>query len=461
MKAFAGYPLLLENRLVGVMCVFSRSVLTDAAFQALDSVANAIANGIERKHVEEELKISLAGERNARAEAETANRLKDDFLATLSHELRTPLTSILGWARILGSGGAALDAEQTKRALETIERNAKAQSQLIEEVLDVSRIVSGKMRLEIRSVDLQDLIEISVDALRPAADAKNIRLQTVSDATAPPIAGDADRLRQIIWNLLANAVKFTPKGGRVQIKLETVDSHVELTVADDGIGIDAATLPFVFERFRQSDGSTTRKHGGLGLGLAIVRHLVELHGGSVAASSAGLGQGAVFTVSFPLAAVRLPDVSESGGRASRIEPDANLFSLECPPEISGLHILAVDDEADTRFLLASIFESRGAQVTVADSAADALEQMKTNRFDVLISDVGMPERDGYELIARVRQLAAGDGGRIPAVALTAYARAEDRVRILAAGFQMHVPKPVEPSELLSIVAGLAGRDERG
>ncbi|MDQ6788451.1 MAG: PAS domain-containing protein [Acidobacteriota bacterium] len=575
MIAFAGYPLILEDRLVGVMSAFARKPLTNVTLQAMESVSNAIANGIERKKSEAALRESelqlrtladavpqlvwmaeadgfifwynerwysytgtapkdmegwgwqsvhdpeilpqvmerwtqsiatgkkfemefplrgadgkfrwfltrvnplrdsqnrivrwfgtntdiddqrsaakererlLESEQAARAEAENANRLKDDFLATLSHELRTPLTSILGWSRMLGAG--QLDGEQASRALETIERNAKAQSQLIEDVLDVSRIVSGKMRLNVRLVDLFEVIETAIDAVRPAADAKNIRLQRILDSNVGKISGDSDRLQQIIWNLLSNAIKFTPKGGRVQIKLERVNSHVELVVADNGQGIDPEVLPFIFERFRQSDSTTTRAHGGLGLGLAIVRHLVELHGGSVAAASSG--QGSTFTVCFPLAALGEEKIKSEAEpeRDKKTDKDIKFY---CPPELKAVRILVVDDERDARALLTSIFESCEASVSQASNVDEALEAIKTNEFDVLVSDIGMPGRDGYDLIEQVRKLSIENGGRIPALALTAYARLEDRMRVLSAGFQMHVPKPVEPAELLTIVANL-------
>ncbi len=402
------------------------------------------------KLVEAERENLLWREKNARAEAETANRLKDDFLATLSHELRTPLTSILGWSRMLATD--QLDDEKAKRALQTIERNAKSQSQLIEDILDVSRIISGKMRLTVRPVDLTDVIESAIDSVRPAADAKEIRIQRVLDSGVGLISGDSDRLQQVIWNLLSNAIKFTPKGGRVQVKLERVNSHVELTIADNGSGIDAETIPFIFERFRQSDSSTTRTHGGLGLGLAIVRHLVELHGGVVSAASEGIGKGTVFTISFPLSVVR----SDSKSRdEERIHPTADKkIEFSCPPELKNLRILIVDDEADTRALLSSIFESCDAKIVDASSVGEALTALENDKFDVLVSDIGMPNQSGYELIEKLRKLPPEKNGRIPAVALTAYARVEDRMRALSAGFQMHVPKPIEPAELIMIIKSL-------
>ena len=404
----------------------------------------------DEKLIETERENLLWREKSARAEAETANRLKDEFLATLSHELRTPLTSILGWSRMLATD--QLKDEQIRRALTAIERNAKSQAQLIEDILDVSRIISGKMRLTVRPVDLTDVIEAAIDSVRPAADAKEIKIQRVVDSGVGLISGDSDRLQQVIWNLLSNAIKFTPKNGRVQVKLERVDSHVEVTVADNGAGIDEATLPYIFERFRQSDSSSTRTYGGLGLGLAIVRHLVELHGGVVSAASDGIGTGAVFTILFPLAALRSDLKTHSEERIYPTIDEAVVFT--CPPEMKNLRILIVDDEADTRVLLSSIFESCDADIKSAASVDGAISALENEKFDILISDIGMPNKSGYDLIKKLRQLPPEQNGRIPAVALTAYARVEDRMRALSAGFQMHVPKPIEPAELIMIIASL-------
>lgn len=404
------------------------------------------------KLIQSEREYLLQREKDARAEAETANRLKDEFLATLSHELRTPLSSILGWSRLLKE--RQVEGEQAIRAIETIERNARSQSQLIEDILDVSRIVSGKLRLDVQPLELASIIETAIESVRPAAEAKKIRLQRVIDSGGM-ISGDADRLQQIIWNLLSNAIKFTPKEGRVQIKLERVNSHIEIIVADNGIGISEESLPFIFERFRQSDSSTTRKHGGLGLGLAIVRHLVELHGGMVHAASDGLNQGSIFTVIFPLIPLRSKEIP-SAAEIERVHPKATGdIVLDCPAEIEGLRILLVDDEPDTRDLITYVLETCKANITGVSSVTEALELVKNEKFDVLISDIGMPERDGYDLIKTLRQLPSGQGGRIPAVALTAYARVEDRMRVLSAGFHMHIPKPVEPAELIAVVASLA------
>jgi PAS domain S-box-containing protein len=391
----------------------------------------------------------------ARQSAEQANRLKDEFLATLSHELRTPLTSILGWSRMLTDG--QLDAERTERALGSIERNARAQGRLIDDILDVSRIITGKLRLDVRPVDLAAVIEGAVESVRPAAEAKGIRLQRVLDTGPQVVSGDPERLQQVVWNLLSNAVKFTPKGGRVQVGLERVNSHVEIVVSDTGRGIAPDVLPHVFERFLQADSSTTRAHGGLGLGLAIVRHLAELHGGTVRAESEGEGQGATFTVDLPLMIVRAPRRVEARN-AERVQPTADRGEgLACPPELDGLHVLVVDDEEDARALLTTVLESCGARVTAVGSAREALDALGREKFDVLLSDIGMPEEDGYWLIKKVRKLTPERGGRTPAAALTAYAGARDRMRVLRSGYQIHVPKPVEPAELVAVVANLAGR----
>jgi signal transduction histidine kinase/ActR/RegA family two-component response regulator len=415
-----------------------------------------MAAEVYRRRVENEA-IRKLNEKleQAHAEAQAANLLKDEFLATLSHELRTPLTSILGWARMLGSGG--LDEANTRRAIETIERNAKMQSKLIEEVLDVSRIVSGKMKLEVRPIDLTGLVEAAIDAVLPAAEAKGIRLQRVLDSGANMVSGDSARLQQVVWNLLANAIKFTPKGGRVQVRLERINSHVEIVVTDSGQGINPDILPFVFDRFRQADSSTTRTHGGLGLGLAIVRHLVELHGGSVEVESAGAELGATFTVKLPLLAMRTLDLS-SDRREERVHPTASSgAAFECPPALDGLQVLVVDDDEDTRDMVRAVLEQCGAAVATAATAAEGFAALAQTRPDVLIADLGMPEEDGYSLIEKVRSLPAERGGQTPAAALTAYARVEDRLRVLRSGFQIHIPKPVEPIELVTVIASLAGR----
>jgi signal transduction histidine kinase/ActR/RegA family two-component response regulator len=406
----------------------------------------------ERKRAEQEREQLLTRERQARREAEEANRFKDEFLATLSHELRTPLTSILGWTHLLRTG--QIDEARAASALETIERNARTQSILIGDLLDVSRIITGGLGLDVHPLNPVPCVEVAIDAMRPAAEAKGVRLQKVLATDVGSILADPARLQQIVWNLLSNAIKFTPGGGRVEVRLERVASHVEIIVNETGEGIKADFLPFVFDRFRQADGSITRQHGGLGLGLAIVRHLVELHGGTVKAESLGEGQGATFTVNLPLAAVHTQD---RGSRRVDAAAENTQLAVECPERLEGLKVLVVDDEADMCELLKAMLGDCGAEVTSAGSASEALELLEPLRPDVLISDIGMPGEDGYFLIGKIRALPAARGGKIPAIALTAYARAEDRLRILRAGYQMHVPKPVELPELVAVVASLAAR----
>ncbi|HEY0099788.1 MAG TPA: ATP-binding protein [Pyrinomonadaceae bacterium] len=403
---------------------------------------------LAQKRAEEERALLLA-------EAEAANRTKDEFLATMSHELRTPMTAILGWAQLLRSN--TLKESDFSHALEIVERNARAQTKLIDDLLDISRIITGKLRLDVRVVDLASVIEAVIDSLRPTAEARAIRLQPLLDPQAGPVSGDTDRLQQVVWNLVSNAIKFTPKGGRVQVMLARINSHVEITVSDTGKGISAEFLPHVFDRFRQADGTTTRRQGGLGLGLSIVRQLVELHGGAVSVESVGEGQGATFIVQLPLMATRRRSDAGDGARWRHPTAGGDDASFDCPPSLEGLRVLVVDDEADTRGLLRKVLEGCGSEVMTAGSVAEALESIAQTKPDVLISDIGMPEEDGYELIGKLRALETGRAGRIPAIALTAYARVEDRVRALTAGFQVHVPKPIEPAELIAVVASLTGR----
>jgi PAS domain S-box-containing protein len=405
----------------------------------------------ERKRSQAECTRLLASAIAAQAEADTANGLKDEFLAILSHELRTPLTSILGWSHLLAAGN--LDDAASKRALETIVRNARAQRQLIDDLLDISRIITGKLRLDVQPVELAPVIVAVVDGVRPAADARSIHLRTTLDSHLSPISGDPDRLRQIIWNLLTNAIKFTPEGGRVEVGLERTDSHVEVTISDTGQGIAPEFLPHVFERFSQSDSSSTRRHGGLGLGLSIVRQLVELHGGTVTATSPGAGKGTTFKVIFPLMSVR-PELRDA--EVTLPLTGSNPLTNR-QPSLNDLRVLVVEDALDARELVAAMLEGCGAEVVAVASAGEALEEMERQRFDVLISDIGMPLMDGYALIEKVRQLPLERGGGIPAVALTAYAGVEDRMRMLSAGYQRHLPKPVEPIELTTVVANLAAR----
>ncbi len=414
--------------------------------------ASKVARDItERKQAELERERLLASEREARAQAEEASRLKDEFLAVVSHELRAPLNAIMGWASLLRM--RKLD-EQTARAIETIERNAQTQNQLIGDLLDVSRIVSGQLRLNIRQFELASVIEAAIEVVRPSADAKSIRLQTLLDPAAGPVAGDPDRLQQVFWNLLSNAAKFTPRGGRVQIRLQRIDSHIEVIVSDTGKGIDSKLLPVIFDRFRQGDSSTTREYGGLGLGLAIVRHLVELHGGVVYAHSDGEGKGAEFTVQLPLSiAARAAQLDEE----RRVHPSVSESIPGAMPSLAGLRVLLVDDELDAREILSAILREAGAEVAAAAGAQQGIDMIAKWRPDILISDIGMPGEDGYDLIRKVRALSPDQGGQTPAIALTALARTQDRLKVLSAGYQMHVPKPVEPVELATVVASLAKR----
>jgi PAS domain S-box-containing protein len=386
-------------------------------------------------------------------QAEESSRLKEEFLATISHELRTPLSAILGWARMLRLG--QLSDENTTKALETIERNARAQAQLVDDLLDVSRIITGKLRMDVQPSDPNSFIDAAVEAVRPAADAKGIRVQKVIDTGPVSIPGDPVRLQQVVWNLLSNAIKFTPRGGRVQIRSERVNSHLEIVVSDTGQGIARDFLPHVFDRFRQADQKTSRHHGGMGLGLAIVRHLVELHGGTVSAASQGEGKGATFTVMLPVSPVY--QVDSTGGR---VHPGARdlLPPDEGTDRLDGMRILVVDDEADTRDLLKQGLEFCGAQVSVAGSATEAVDALMSQIPDILISDIGMPDIDGYELIRQVRGLPPDRGGKVAAIALTAYTRIEDRLQALRAGYDMHVPKPVELAELVAVAASLARRN---
>ena len=399
----------------------------------------------------------LKSEQEARREAEHSSRMKDEFLATLSHELRTPLNAILGWAQLLQIRPTS--AADLTEGLETIARNARAQTKLIEELLDMSRIISGKLRLDVQTVDLERVISDSIESVRPAADAKTIRLLKIFDPAAATVRGDAGRLQQVVWNLLTNAIKFTPKGGRVQIYLQRVNSHVEIVVSDTGEGIDAEYMSRLFTRFSQADATSTRRHGGLGLGLAIVRHITELHGGRVSATSPGPGQGATFTVALPLTAVH--DDRPQHLAHPVVEPAADDAAPTLPSiELSGVRVLVVDDEPDARALIKRVLEMSSATVITASTAAEGLEALRSERPHVLLSDIGMPGEDGYSLLKKVRELPPSEGGSIPAAALTAFARSEDRRRALLAGFQLHVPKPVEPPELLAVVANLADAARR-
>jgi PAS domain S-box-containing protein len=416
-----------------------------------------------RRYDEDDLRFALdlatraaLAVENARSyrELERANRLKDEFLGTLSHELRTPLNAIVGYARIARSG--MIKENSLPRALETIERNAMALTQMVEDILDVSRIVAGKMRLNVQPVELPLVLHEAVETMAPAANAKHIRLRSVVDPHVAPISGDPDRLRQVIWNLLSNAIKFTPKDGQIQVRLERIDSSVEIIVSDTGIGIPADFLPYMFERFRQGEGGTSRQHSGLGLGLAIVRNLVELHGGTVSASSNGPGTGATFRVRLPVMIVHPASPPEQ-----RVHPrHERRLSMDRLPELQGVHVLAVDDEPDSLRLLADILEAAGARVTTAGSGAAALEKAHQTKPDVILADIGMPLMDGFEMIRRLRESPDQDVRTIPAAALTAYGRTGDRARTLQAGFGMHLAKPADPVELASAIKALARQRQR-
>lgn len=410
----------------------------------------------ERRRAEEE-RLERAREQAARAEAEEANRMKDLFLATLSHELRTPLISILGWAIMIDEGG--IDEATTREGIETIRRNAEQQRHIIDDILDASRIIAGKLHLETRYVELSQVVRAAVDVVRPAAEAKGLRLSCDLEPHKGSVSADTQRLQQVFWNLLSNAVKFTPAGGEVCVEVEQLPQHVRVTVRDTGRGIGPDFLPYVFERFRQADSSPSRAHGGLGLGLSIVKYLVEMHGGSVGAYSAGQGQGAAFNVDLPLApaaelnspANHTRDAQTWTGEAASLEG----VSGRTARALSGLRVLLVDDDEDALQLLSMLLGRHGAEVSAATSSADALAKLEQVRPDVFVSDVGMPDVDGYELVRMVRALETGLGGRTPALALTAYAGEDDRLLAFSAGFDEHLAKPVEPETLVSAIANLA------
>jgi PAS domain S-box-containing protein len=404
----------------------------------------------DRKQAEAEREQMLGIEQAARQTAEEANRMKDQFLAVLSHELRSPLNAIVGYANLIRGGRHK--PEETPRMLEIILRNARAQHQLIEDLLDVSRAITGKMGLNLGPVEPEMVVQKALDTVRPAAAAKQITLDTTSDPTVGVISGDADRLQQAVWNLLSNAVKFTPAGGRVTVRLARVDPYVEIAVSDTGKGIKPEYLSHVFDRFSQEDYSTTRRYGGLGLGLSIVRHITELHGGTVRAASDGEGRGSTFTIRLPLTVGQLAQPQTKASHET-----ADFTPRETEWGLDGARVLVVDDDPDTRQLLKQIMENHGAAVTTAASAAEALEMIGSAPPDALVADIGMPGEDGYSLMRKIRELPPDRGGGVPALALTAYARPEDRVRAMRAGFQHYVTKPVEPNELAAVVANLTGR----
>jgi PAS domain S-box-containing protein len=432
-------PLIEEGRVIGTITV--------------------IEDVTERVERENRLVELLVNEKAARTEAEAANRAKDEFLATISHEIRTPLNAILGWLQILRAG--RVDNDYSTHVLDSIERNAKAQAKLIEDILDASRIVTGKLRLDVGSVDLASIIEAAVDTVRPAANAKSIRLEMMLDPLAERVSGDPNRLQQVIWNLLFNAIKFTPVGGRVTVRLQGTESAVEVIVDDTGEGISAEFLPHVFDRFRQADSTSARKHGGLGLGLAIVRNLVELHGGTVSVNSEGEGHGASFTVRLPLGGVHSPEEPIVQETIRAAESEAIAIESDTTPRLDDVRVLIVDNDSDAREILDLMLSQCGAKVTTATTAREALEVLQEAKQDVLVSDIGMPGEDGYWLIKKVRALDQESEKGIPAVALTGYAGPEERLRLLSAGYQVHVAKPVELNELAIVIANLAGGLAKG
>lgn len=435
-----------------LFCEWYNSVLHDDHGR-LVSVLSLVLDVTARHGAEEERAAALLREQEARRHAEEADRLKDEFLATLSHELRTPLTSILGWASMIRNG--EVEGANVARAIETIERNARSQARLIDDLLDVSRIITGNLRLDLHPLNLAPIVEAALDALRPTADVKGIRLQTRFVPGECLVKGDPNRLRQVIWNLLSNAIKFTQRGGRVDIDLHCVDSTAQLTVSDSGEGISTEFLPYVFDRFRQAEGSISRKQGGLGLGLAVARHLVELHGGTISAESEGLGRGAAFKVDLPLAQERR-DPARAEERRREVERRRRRRG---GIRLDGVHVLLVEDDDDSRKLLGTMLKRHGAKVTATKSAAEALRVFEGEAPDVLVSDIGMPGEDGYEFIRKVRSTPADKGGLTPAIALTGYASRKDRERALNAGYHRHIAKPIEQADVISAIAALVGRGD--
>lgn len=436
-----------------------KKMLLNARKMAQDSekemILLAIRDVTEARRLQVELTELLAQEQSARTNAETANRTKDEFLSMLSHELRNPLNSLLGWAQLLCRPN--IEPQKIRKGLEAIQRSAQTQSRLIEDLLDISRITSGKLRLNVHSISLETVIMAAIEVVQVSADAKQIQLESHLDSTPRQIVGDGERIQQVIWNLLSNAIKFTPVGGRVSIRLAYTDSQAQIQVRDTGIGINAEFLPHVFERFRQADGSQTRSNTGLGLGLTIVRHLIELHGGTIGAESAGEGQGSMFTILLPLQTNIVETVPSPV--VSVRESELLEIALGDIPSVAGVRVLMVDDEADNREIFKMLLEQQGVRVTEAASAGEALAILSANpgEFDVMLSDINMPEADGYTLIRQVRALSAEAGGEIPAIALTAYAMNEDQQEAIASGFQMHLAKPVESSQLIFAIANVAGR----
>ena len=442
-------PLLTQGRIVGTLAIgrATGEPFTAADAQFVEAIAARAILALENARLVDAAQRDADEARAARAQAEEAGRVKDEFLATLSHELRTPLNAIVGWAHMLRDPELTVERRQT--AIETILRNAQSQEQLISDILDVQRIMAGKIRLNVRKLDLGNVIRSAAETVQPMADAKGVKLQLLLDLDAPTMAGDPDRLQQVVWNLLTNGIKFAPAGGRVQVRLLKAEDACELVVEDNGPGINPEFIPYMFERFRQADSSTTRTHKGLGLGLAIVRSLVELHGGTITAANNTNATGAVFTIRLPRQAA--PAVSHD----AVVDSDASWNGDR--PSLDGLHVLIVEDDADARELLTVILQHCNAHVTAAGSVAEGMAAMAARRPDVIVSDIEMPDEDGYSLIRRVRALGAEDGGGVPVAALTAYASTSDRLKVLGAGFNIHVAKPVEPAELAIVVANLAGR----
>jgi PAS domain S-box-containing protein len=433
-----------DGSLVPISLTVSPIINPDGTVTGASKIARDVS---ETKRVQEERERLLEV-------AQEAGRLRDEFLATLSHELRTPLNAIVGYSRMLHA--RLLEGDRSDRALEAVVRNANALTQIVEDVLDISRIIKGKVRLNVQRVELPDVVTEAVETVRPAADAKGVRIETIVDPRAAPVSGDPDRLHQIMWNLLSNAVKFTGRDGRVQVRVERVRSHIDITVNDTGIGIEREFLPHVFERFRQADGGISRERGGLGLGLAITRHLVELQGGRISVASEGRGMGTTFRVELPIMIVHADELAEprEHPQAARTGPRIEV------PDLRGIHVLAVDDDADALMLLNAILESSGATVTTAQSAEEALEAIARLKPNVLLADLGMPRIDGFELISRVRRSEDPDVRDMPAAALTAYARSEDRTRAMRSGYQIHLAKPIEPGELLAAIAAISARTPR-
>jgi signal transduction histidine kinase/CheY-like chemotaxis protein len=440
-------PMAVMGRTIGTVEVqsYQAGVYRPEHVTAMSMAANLTAVAIENVRL---LKL----ERTARQAAEESNRLKDEFLATVSHELRTPLTAILGWSRLLEDG--SVDAEVSRQAIETICRNAKAQAQIVDDILDVSRIITGNLYLDLHPLQLAPVVKNAINVVRPTADAKGIRIDARVDATTAMVSGDANRLQQVIWNLLSNAVKFTNSGGRVTVKLSQVGSTVEIKVSDTGQGISREFMPYVFDRFRQADSTTTRHHGGLGLGLAIARHLIEIHGGTIKAESDGEGRGATFTIKLPV----IEATAKPGAPFSDTRERSVAAASVAPQLLSGVNVLIVDDDSDNLKLMTTALTRRQATVTAVSSAGEAIKAIRQRRPDVLVSDIAMPDEDGYGLIQKVRLLEEGEDESIPAVAITAYAKEEDREKALSSGFQIYLAKPVELTELISVVARAARRD---